>query len=81
LNVDRQLNAVIDPFCVERGSVDNGLARIVPRKAVASTDHRKEPVPVDGALRVTDACTIRDGLLGTRAREIVTSGGVQAVVR
>ena len=45
MNVDRQLKADVDPFCVERGSVDNGLARIVPRKAVAPTDHRNEPCP------------------------------------
>jgi len=36
LNVDRQLKADVGPCCVERGSVDNGFAGIVPREAVAS---------------------------------------------
>jgi hypothetical protein len=46
LNVDQQLQAEVDPFRIERGSVDNCLARIAPRKAVAPTDHRNEALRV-----------------------------------
>jgi hypothetical protein len=51
LKVNEQVKAEVDHFRIERGSVDNRLARVALREAAAATDHRNELLPVQGLRR------------------------------